>query len=146
MDIEMPPELLEAMQNLDGKHWDDIIKLWRKGEAEKKEYADLYYKQVDSLNQGNRTFQERKRMLVPDERNAEIDQSLLSEVQKRVEADLEKSQPQEPTTEERATTFAEAKNSIMGRFLKYSELEKENDRPSDKDIDDPDKGDDLDKD
>lgn len=140
MDIEMPPELLEAMQDLDGKHWDDIIELWRKGEAESKQYEELYFKQVGNQNLGNRTFQERKRLLTPAEQREEFRQSILQELQKRKEADLEKLQPQELTQRDRQDKFAEMKNDLF----KYNRLEDGiADPPRDKDDPEPDKADDL---
>ncbi|GAA3913665.1 hypothetical protein GO495_17640 [Chitinophaga oryziterrae] len=142
MSIEMPPELLEAMQDLDGKHWDDIIELWRKREADNKQYEELYLKQIDGQNLGNRTFQERKRLLTPAEKREEALQGILQTVQIRKEADFEKQLPQELTTEERQEKFAELKSSLF----KYTKREQRSDPPHGKEDVEPDKGGDLDKD
>lgn len=111
---EMSPELLKAMLDLDNKHWDDITEMWHKGQVEKKEYSDLYYKQIDNLNLGNRTFQDDKRTPTPAEKNTEIDDNLLKEVEDRKKNDLEiLVEVQELKQEEHLSKFTEVKQSMF---------------------------------
>jgi len=74
--------------------------MWMSGEAEKRQYTKQYYEQIDNLNMGNRKFSEDKRMLTPSEKHNEIDQSILSEVEKWKEQDFEIQKQQERSRQE----------------------------------------------
>lgn len=111
MAVEMSAELLEAMQGLDAKHWEEITQMWLKGEAEKGKYNDQYYTQLNNLNLSNRTFREEKRMLTPEEKSIEIDQNILEEIKNRKE--LEKQHTKEINQDDLIDKFADVKQSMF---------------------------------
>jgi len=150
MPYEIAEELFEAMKDLPSKDWDDMIELWKNGEAQKLRYEQQYYKQVDNLNLGNQKFRESNRLLTPAEKALEIDEHILAEAKLKQErvANLE-----QPTTnqkvsrgrEELRQAFSEARNDVtqLPAFLRPVSFE-QGDKIPNKDMDKEDK--DLDRD